>query len=79
MSYRLIIHTCDHRRSTGPIRTRRGGVRPAARAPKKPKTAADLDKELDLFMGDGSKESDTATSATALATTTVQEADVEMA
>jgi len=58
-------------RSTGPIRSRRGKARPTARAPKKPKTAEDLDKELDLFMGDGSKE----TSATVAATTV----DVEMA
>lgn len=43
-------------RGVGPIRTRRGGGRHAPKAPKKPKTAEDLDKELDLFMGDGTKD-----------------------
>ncbi|KAJ6470580.1 hypothetical protein C8R47DRAFT_754784 [Mycena vitilis] len=46
-------------RGVGPIRTARGSQKPArggrAAAPKKakaPKTASDLDKELDAFMGD---------------------------
>ncbi|KAF7360226.1 THO complex subunit 4-A [Mycena venus] len=46
-------------RGVGPIRTARGAQKPArggkAAAPKKPKTpktAAELDKELDAFMGD---------------------------
>lgn len=66
------------RRITGPIRSRRGGGRSTPRAPKKPKTAEDLDKELDLFMGDGPKEKDMATSATAPPAAAEQEADVEM-
>lgn len=44
------------RGGVGPIRSRRGaGGPPAARiprGPKKPKTAEELDKELDAFMGD---------------------------
>ncbi|KAJ7247881.1 hypothetical protein B0H12DRAFT_1124416 [Mycena haematopus] len=48
------------RNGAGPIRTARGSQKPArggraAAAPRKskaPKTAADLDKELDAFMGD---------------------------
>jgi len=56
--------------TTGPIRSRRGGGR---KAPKKPKTAEDLDKELDQFMGDGSKDTDAPAPAA-----TVQQADVEM-
>jgi THO complex subunit 4 len=66
------------RKITGPIRSRRGGGRSAPRVPKKPKTAEDLDKELDLFMGDGPKEKDIATSATAPPTAADQGADVEM-
>jgi len=65
-------------RGTGPIRTRRGGARHTPRVPKKPKTAEDLDKELDLFMGDGTKEAD-ATPATAPPVTVQPEGDVEMA
>jgi len=52
------------RGGVGPIRTRaaRGGdtksaptaPRPAKKGPKVPKTAAELDKELDAFMGDSS-------------------------
>lgn len=59
------------KRPTGPIRSRRGGGAP--RAPKKPKTAEDLDKELDLFMGDSPQE------ATAAAPATAGAEDVEMA
>lgn len=66
-------------RTTGPIRSRRGGARLTPRSPKKPKTAADLDKELDLFMGDVPKDKDTTTSTPALPATAEQEADVEMA
>jgi len=67
-------------RSSGPIRSRRGGARPAPRASKKPKTAEDLDKELDLFMGDGSKATEAAASAAVVgAAPAQQEADVEMA
>jgi len=62
-------------RTTGPIRSRRGATRGAGRAPKKPKTAEDLDKELDLFMGDGTKDKD----AAAVPTTPEQGGDVEMA
>ncbi|OCH86809.1 hypothetical protein OBBRIDRAFT_782636 [Obba rivulosa] len=36
----------------GPIRTK---ARPAGRAPKKPKTADELDKELEMFMHDDAK------------------------
>jgi len=68
--------TAASQRKTGPIRSRRGGARPAPRAPKKPKTAEDLDKELDQFMGDGPKET---ASVTAPPAATEQEADVEMA
>ncbi|KAJ7858724.1 hypothetical protein B0H13DRAFT_2075764 [Mycena leptocephala] len=46
-------------RGVGPVRTARGaqksargGKAAAPRKPKTPKTAADLDKELDAFMGD---------------------------
>jgi hypothetical protein len=38
-----------------------------------------LDKELDLFMGDGTKEKDATASTTATPAATEQEADVEMA
>jgi len=64
-------------RSPGPIRTRHG-VRPS-RAPKKPKTAEDLDKELDQFMGDGSKEMNGAAPVAALPAATEPQTDVEMA
>ncbi|KAJ7666033.1 hypothetical protein DFH06DRAFT_265277 [Mycena polygramma] len=65
-------------RGVGPIRTARGAQKPArggrAAAPKKakaPKTASDLDKELDAFMGD----SDAAPAAAAAA---APAQDVEM-
>ena len=63
------------KRPTGPIRSRRGGGGGggAPRALKKPKTAEDLDKELDLFMGDSPQE------ATAAAPATAGAEDVEMA
>lgn len=65
------------RRGAGPIRSKRGGGRPVPRAPKKPQTAEDLDKELDMFMGDGSKE--TESSVATEATPSAVEGDVEMA
>ena len=61
------------KRPTGPIRSKRGGGGGAFRASKKPKTAEDLDKELDLFMGDGPQE------ATTTAPATTEGEDVEMA
>lgn len=64
-------------RGTGPIRTKRGGARHTPKASKKPKTAEDLDKELDLFMGDGTKEA--VTSAAAPTVPAQAEEDVEMA
>ncbi|KZP33724.1 hypothetical protein FIBSPDRAFT_204326 [Athelia psychrophila] len=65
----------------GPIRSKRGGggdggARSAPRAPKQPKqpkTAEDLDKELDMFMGDGPKDGEAAVATPAL------EGDVDMA
>jgi len=57
----------------GPIRSKRRTAR--VPKPRKPKTAEDLDNELDLFMGDGTK--DTATAAAPAATQ--PEGDVEMA
>ncbi|TFK49118.1 hypothetical protein OE88DRAFT_1646687 [Heliocybe sulcata] len=54
----LAVHThhvarADRKSGPGPIRSRgRGGGRPG---PRKPKTAEDLDKELDFFMTDGTK------------------------
>lgn len=85
----LIITSMATRRGVGPIRSRRGGEgrggggggRVAPRAPKKPKTAEDLDKELDLFMGDGPRDGEEATpTASEPAPTAAQpEVDVEMA
>ncbi|KAG6833029.1 hypothetical protein H0H93_013404, partial [Arthromyces matolae] len=62
------------RGGTGPVRTRpaRGG---ATRAPKKPKTAEELDKELDAFMGDGEPAAEQAPAATEPSA----QQDVEMA
>ncbi|KAF9014539.1 hypothetical protein BDZ89DRAFT_995121 [Hymenopellis radicata] len=44
----------SHTRYSGPIRTKpaRNGKPTTKPAPKKPKTAEDLDKELEAFMGD---------------------------
>ncbi|KAF7980579.1 hypothetical protein HWV62_37757 [Athelia sp. TMB] len=63
----------------GPIRSKRGGggARSAPRAPKKPKTAEDLDNELDLFMGDGPKDEDAL--AAAAEPVSAVEGDVDMA
>jgi THO complex subunit 4 len=52
-----IVPPSGPRSLAGPARTRpvRGVVKPAARSPpkrKQPKTAEELDKELDAFMGD---------------------------
>lgn len=44
------LFNCFCSRGAGPIRSR--PARGAPRAPKKPKTAEELDKELDAFMGD---------------------------
>jgi len=67
------------RGGVGPIRSHpRGGAAPRAPrpGPKKPKTADELDKELDAFMGDGSKDEE----AAALPQEAAQvEADVDMA
>ncbi|KAF8348595.1 hypothetical protein F5887DRAFT_1280373 [Amanita rubescens] len=57
--------------TVGPIRSRVRGPKPR-RDPKKPKTAEELDKELDAFMGDAEP-----ASASAAPATTGQE-DVEM-
>lgn len=63
-------------RGAGPIRSRpsRGGGAVSRPGPKKPKTAEELDKELDAFMGD----SDTAAPVVEEPVVTVVE-DVEMA
>jgi THO complex subunit 4 len=74
----MLMNLRPHSRNTGPIRNKRGGARPTPKGPKKPKTAEDLDKELDLFMGDVPKDKDAAASMTAVAVVE-QEADVEMA
>lgn len=64
----------------GPIRTK--GARPSRPGRKKPKTAEELDKELDSFMNDddskpdsGRKEGENVTSSTQLRV----DGDVEMA
>lgn len=63
---------CTFRKGTvGPIRSRPRGPKPR-REPKKPKTAEELDKELDAFMGDSEP-----ANALGAVVTTGQE-DVEM-
>jgi hypothetical protein len=56
-----------------PLRGRPVQLSAAARTKHQPKSAADLDKELDAFMGDGKDD------ATAVAAATALEADVDMA
>jgi hypothetical protein len=68
----FVPDSCTFRKGTvGPIRSRVRGPKPR-RDPKKPKTAEELDKELDAFMGDAEP-----ASASAAPATTGQE-DVEM-
>ncbi|KAI0792380.1 hypothetical protein C8Q75DRAFT_804772 [Abortiporus biennis] len=68
----------------GPVRTKPRG-QPRARAPKKPQTAEDLDKELDAFMKDDSAPSAAPAAAAAAPAADSQSAaattngDVEMA
>jgi len=68
-------------RGGGPIRTR--GARPPRPGPKKPKTAEELDKELDSFMKDDSKpkpaEKEGETAVTTSSSQTGADGDVEMA
>jgi THO complex subunit 4 len=68
-----LMELVDSNSGPGPIRSKRRTAR--VPKPRKPKTAEDLDNELDLFMGDGTK--DTATAAAPAATQ--PEGDVEMA
>lgn len=70
LNFPICLHLLSSRNGgVGPIRSK-GPRGPAVRnAPKKPKTAEELDKELDTFMGDS-------TEATAPAAPTP---DVEMA
>ncbi len=70
--FQFVPNSCTCRKgSVGPIRSRARGPKPR-RDPKKPKTAEELDKELDAFMGDAEP-----VSASAAPVTTGQE-DVEM-
>ncbi|KAH8836088.1 hypothetical protein DL96DRAFT_1576667 [Flagelloscypha sp. PMI_526] len=62
-------------RNRGGIRGGRGGARPA---PRKPRTAEDLDKELDAFMGDSSSTAK-ADAPVPAAPTVVSGTDVDMA
>jgi len=68
-------------RGGGPTRTR--GARPPRPGPQKPKTAEELDKELDSFMNDDSKPGPAGKEGEAAATTsssqTGVDGDVEMA
>ncbi len=70
------------RGTVGPVRTKAragaAGARPKRAAPAKPKTAEELDKELDAFMKDDITAQPSATPAVALAATASTE-DVEMA
>jgi len=68
-------------RGGGPVRTR--GARQPRPGPKKPKTAEELDKELDSFMNDDAKPRPTGKESEVVATTsssqTGVDGDVEMA
>ncbi|KAI0760173.1 hypothetical protein C8Q74DRAFT_1294473 [Fomes fomentarius] len=70
------------RGTVGPVRTKAragaAGARPKRAAPAKPKTAEELDKELDAFMKDDITAQPSATPAVALAAAASTE-DVEMA
>jgi THO complex subunit 4 len=68
---RALIVSCNipsRRGGVGPIRTKPRSA-PGRSEPKKPKTAEELDKELDAFMGDGNEAAPSA----------AVEADVDMA
>lgn len=71
-SFIAFASNCASRKgAVGPIRSRARGPKPR-REPKKPKTAEELDKELDAFMGDSEP-----VNASGAVVTTGQE-DVEM-